>query len=355
MKTLSALVESVVSGSTATLGVGVANHYTPINNIITNVRNLFAPFFGLVVEPGEDGISIKIHNHDFVNPDKVYDILYKPVDRFTSVASYIEQQGLTVIKLVNLGHMYVVYFCPADIKSAEEPEVMNKEKSESPSSIEPCPVCKNIPCTCDDIDYCPCSEMKQYNIIEAELHSITEAVDWNGDEEMEDKTKEEVAEIINMDDKVKAASEFAEKLSHVIQLPENFYIKAVKDSDGRESIALRQKIDRRRPFGKKVSIVRSLINIFSAETDGIWVDAYVDGKDNLDETTANIINEILNWLGVEKTADDCVFAWRTYKDDNKEDIDTGSEDDDNVENANAGDNVTANGNINTNIAANINN
>lgn len=314
MKTLTALTESLASG------MGVANHYTPIENIIVNVRNLFASYFGLVVEPGEDGVSIKIHNSEFTDPDKVYEILYTLVDRYNSVASYIKAQGLDVIKLVNIGRFYVVYFCPSDIASAENPNDECEEK-----------------CV-------PCTEMLQYNIDEAELSSIGEAVDWNGDEEMEDKTKEEVADIINMDDKIKAAAAFADKMSHVIELPENFYIKAVKDSDGNESIALRYKYNKRRPFDKTVLVTKSLINIYNTDKNGIWVDAY-ENKDSLDENISNIIDQVLKWLGVKETSDPCVWSWAITNTN-----ETGSKDDENEENNNAGDDVTANGNNDTNIA-----
>jgi hypothetical protein len=313
MKTLTALTESLASG------MGVANHYTPIENIIVNVRNLFASYFGLVVEPGEDGVSIKIHNSEFTDPDKVYKILYTLVDRYNSVASYIKAQGLDVIKLVNIGRFYVVYFCPSDIASAENPNDECEEKC------------------------APCTEMLQYNIDEAELSSIGEAVNWNGDEEMEDKTKEEVANIINMDDKIKAATAFADKMSHVIELPENFYIKAVKDSDGNESIALRYKYNKRRPFDKTVLVTKSLINIYNTEKNGIWVDAY-ENKDSLDENISNIIDQVLKWLGVKETSDPCVWGWPIANG-----VEIGSKSDENEENNNAGDNVTANGNNDTNI------
>ena len=264
--------------------VGVTNHYTPIQNIITNVRNLFAPYFGLVVEPGEDGVSIKIHNSGFISQQAVNDILYKKVDRFTSVADYICQQGLCAIKLVNVGKFYVVYFCPTDIKTAEDPNVMN---SDLPAEIE----------------VAPCREQLEYNIEEAELSSLYESA-W--DEEMEDKTKDELLDILNQDDKIKAANAFNDKLGHVITLPEGVYVKAVKDEAGNESIAIRKKYTKRRPFGQSSEVVKSLINIYHSGNDGIWVDPF-DNKDSLDEETCNLINSILSWLGAEETGDPCVW------------------------------------------------
>ena len=279
--------------------VGVTNHYTPIQNIITNVRNLFAPYFGLVVEPGEDGVSIKIHNSGFISKQAVNDILYKKVDRYTSVADYICQQGLCAIKLVNVGKFYVVYFCPTDIKSAEEPNVMS---SDIPNDIA---------------TVAPCQEQLTYNIEEAELSSIHESA-W--DEEMEDKTKEELMDIINQSDKIKAAALFAEKLAHVITLPDCVYVKAVKDESGNESIAIRKKYTKRRPFGKTSENVKSLINIYHVGNDGVWVDPF-DEKESLDEETSNLINSILSWMGAEETGDPCVWKLNITgtEEENKED------------------------------------
>ena len=283
--------------------VGVTNHYTPIQNIITNVRNLFAPYFGLVVEPGEDGVSIKIHNSGFISQQAVNDILYKKVDRFTSVADYICQQGLCAIKLVNVGKFYVVYFCPTDIKTAEDPNVMN---SDVPAEIE----------------VAPCREQLEYNIEEAELSSLYESA-W--DEEMEDKTKDELLDILDQDDKIKAANAFNDKLGHVITLPEGVYVKAVKDEAGNESIAIRKKYTKRRPFGQSSEVVKSLINIYHAGNDGIWVDPF-DNKEALDEETSNLINSILSWLGAEETGDPCVWKLNLVgSEKNKEDEESNTE------------------------------
>lgn len=291
--------------------VGVTNHYTPIQNIITNVRNLFAPYFGLVVEPGEDGVSIKIHNSGFISKQAVNDILYKKVDRYTSVADYICQQGLCAIKLVNVGKFYVVYFCPTDIKSAEEPNVMS---SDIPNDIA---------------TVAPCQEQLTYNIEEAELSSIHESA-W--DEEMEDKTKEELMDIINQSDKIKAAAAFADKLSHVITLPDGVYVKAVKDESGNESIAIRKKYTKRRPFGKTSENVKSLINIYHVGNDGVWVDPF-DEKESLDEETSNLINSILSWMGAEETGDPCVWKLNLAgtEEENKED-DSNVDDNTNINN-----------------------
>ena len=288
--------------------VGVTNHYTPIQNIITNVRNLFAPYFGLVVEPGEDGVSIKIHNSGFISQQAVNDILYKKVDRFTSVADYICQQGLCAIKLVNVGKFYVVYFCPTDIKTAEDPNVMN---SDLPAEIE----------------VAPCREQLEYNIEEAELSALHDCAlhESAWDEEMEDKTKDELIEILDQDDKIKAANAFNDKLGHVITLPEGVYVKAVKDEAGNESIAIRKKFTKRRPFGQSSEVVKSLINIYHTGNDGIWVDPF-DNKDAIDEETCNLINSILSWLGAEETGDPCVWKLNLVGSDNsKEDEESNNE------------------------------
>ena len=139
---------------------------------------------------------------------------------------------------------------------------------------------------------------------------------------MEDKTKDELLDILDQDDKIKAASAFGEKLNHVITLPEGVYVKAVKDEAGNESIAIRKKYTKRRPFGQSSEVVKSLINIYHTGNDGIWVDPF-DNKDSLDEDTCNLINSILSWLGAEETGDPCVWKLNTDKDGKDvEDIDS---------------------------------
>ena len=69
MKTLTKLIEvhnnlvseNYESNPGNNIKQGVTNHLTPISNIITNIRNLFATIMQIIVEPCEDG-SCQIHS-----------------------------------------------------------------------------------------------------------------------------------------------------------------------------------------------------------------------------------------------------------------------------------------------------
>lgn len=271
MKTLTQLRESFDSNPGNALGV--TNHLTPINNIIVNIRNLFAPQLSIVVEPGEDGTSIKLHSSFFTSQQAARLVLDRPVYNGLSLRCFINQQGLDFMKFVSLGQFWVVYFLPSDIYG------------------------KN---------YCmaPCAEMKTYNLTEAELECLNE--DMNGEEEMEDRTLQEIIELIDDNDKIKAASKLAELMSKKMELPKDFYWKAVKDQDGKESVALRHKTTKRRPFGRKIDVVKSIINIYNSGHDAIWVDVF-DDKDKLDEDILSLIETILSILGASETNDPCIY------------------------------------------------
>lgn len=254
---------------------GVMNHYTPIDNIVINTRNIFGALLGLVVSKAEDGISLKIESNRFDNPETTQNILNNSTfDNRTFLGQYINRQGLPVCKIVDLGSRCIVYF--------------------SPDNIAP------DPCTADTAT--ACIAMKEANLTEAEMTTINEDMET----ELEDHTKEELAEILNDGNKVKAANDFADKIKNVVTLPENMYIKATKDSDGHESVSLRYKYTRRRPFGGKQEAVVSLMNIYSTGPNAIWVDAYLD-KDRWDDDVLNVIDAILIYIGAEETGDDAVY------------------------------------------------
>ena len=110
IKTLSQLVEGYDCNPGNSVNRGVTNHLTPLNNIITNVRNFFGSTMGVIVEPGEDGVSLKLHSSKFVCPKEVSKLIDQPYLGNTSLHSYICQQGLCNMKLINLGSYYIVYF-----------------------------------------------------------------------------------------------------------------------------------------------------------------------------------------------------------------------------------------------------
>ena len=271
-----------ISGVTSGIGMtqGVMNHYTPIDNIIINTRNIFGALLGLVVSKGEDGISLKIQSSSFTNPEVTRNILYNSTfDGHTYLYTYIMNQGLRGLKILDLGSTCIAYFFPNDL--AEDP-------------------CSNDAC-------CGCREMKESRIIECELATIEESsVNEDQEVELEDRTKEELAEIINNNNKVKGAADFANKMANVITLPENMYIKATKDIDGHESISLRYKTVKRRPFGGKMDSVTSLMNIYCTGANAVWVDAFLN-KGLYDDDVINVINSILQFIGAEETSDEAVW------------------------------------------------
>jgi hypothetical protein len=109
------LTSDVNPGNSATLGV--TNHLTPINNILTNIRNLYSDV-PIVVAVAEDGVSIKVHSSRFVNRQECDKILYFGNVYRPALATYLTQQGLDKINYVDLGQYIVVYFSATDIKTA---------------------------------------------------------------------------------------------------------------------------------------------------------------------------------------------------------------------------------------------
>ena len=271
-----------ISGVTSGIGMtqGVMNHYTPIDNIIINTRNIFGALLGLVVSKGEDGISLKIQSSSFTNPEVTRNILYNSTfDGHTYLYTYIINQGLRGLKILDLGSTCIAYFFPNDL--AED--------------------------LCSKDAGCGCREMKESRIIECELATIEESsVNEDQEVELEDRTKEELAEIINNNNKVKGAADFVNKMANVITLPENMYIKATKDIDGHESISLRYKTVKRRPFGGKMDSVTSLMNIYCTGANAVWVDAFLN-KGLYDDDVINVINSILQFIGAEETSDEAVW------------------------------------------------
>ncbi len=295
MKTLSNLLENFDSNPGNTMGLGVTNHLTPIFNIITTVRNLFGLRLGVVVEEGEDHVSIKLHSSKFTNPTEINRVLDERFDNQRNVGqgwndctlrSYITSQGLTEVKMVNLGQYYVVYFSPNDMRIAGNPDVM--------AAADKIPTAST-----------PCKEMLNFNLDECELDtfSIVEALD---DEELEDKSLEDLYAIIDSNNKIKGAEKLSEIVAAEIELPKEYYFKAVKDAEGNESIALRHKITKRRPFGKTAEIATSLMNIYKTGDDAIWVGAFDDDTTKDEERT--LIENILKILHAKETKDNCVYS-----------------------------------------------
>lgn len=283
-----------VNQGNSTLNTGVMNHLTPIGNIVTNVKNLFAIRLGIVASVAEDGVSIKLNSSYFTDEASICKVLYnREIMRDTCLYDYIVSQGLTLMKIVNVGQFCVVYFCPTDIASAEpgaEPEE------------------QNLPCT------------EQYNF-EAEMISIIKEDD---DEELEDITKKKLQEIFTSKDKVKAAKQLELLVTQQIELPRNYYFAGVKDKSGNESIALRWKYTKRAGKNQTTEVTKSLINIYDNTKDGVFV-ADFDDKSmfKLPPEVETLIKNILEFIGAEETSDKCVYSLESkdkdddHKDDNK--------------------------------------
>lgn len=249
--------------------LGVTNHYTPINNIIVAIRNLICCRLGIIAEPGEDGVSIKLHSSKFTDEESINALLYNKIDRFTSLDSYIAMQGLTKRTIVDLGAYKVVYYSPEDIKQAENPEVMAQ-----------------VP----DTDIEPTTEG---------LKNIKTIL-----EEQEDKSVNWV-ELFNNEDKTVAAALFQDKIKDKIELPINYYVKATKDANNNVCVAIRKKYDFRKPFGETIEKIKSIINIYSP--DNIWVPGYQDCI-ILSEIDKEIIENVLDIINAKETDDKCKFT-----------------------------------------------
>lgn len=292
------------------INTGVTNHYTPIENILTNVKNLFATRLGVVASIGEDNVSIKLNCTKFVDEDSINKVLYEPFDRFTSLGTYIMAQGLTKITKINLGMYYVVYFSPEDIKTAK-----------NPAEMEP------------NGQICP-SEMQESLLNEFEMSYIIKEDD--GEEEMKSETVEKVLELLDGPDKVKAAKQLELLVSNEISLPREYYFSAIKFKTGEEAIALRWKYTKKMPFGKaegdgeykeiSVENTRSLMHIFGKGEKAIWVQDFAeDSLVKLPEEVEKLIKSILELLEAEETDDKSIYSLtgerkeRKDKDEDKED------------------------------------
>ena len=292
-----------VNQGNSLLHTGVSNHLTPIGNIVTNVKNLFATRLSVVASIAEDGVSIKLNSSYFTDPKEINKVLYNyEIIHGTCLASYIMSQGLDMIKTVNLGQFYVVYFCPSDIKTAMP-------------GVEP------------NQAVLPCKEMLDYNLEEAEMIMLKE----DAEEELADITKEKLTEILKMSDKVKAAKQLELLIMQEVNIPREYYFAGVKDKAGNESIALRWKYIRSGGKGQTVEITRSLINIYDDGENGVWVaDFAEDALVKLPEEVEKLINTILEFIGANETKNKgsyTIGGEKVDKDDDKDDKDDNDKDD----------------------------
>jgi hypothetical protein len=318
MKRLSRIIKEGVQPGNQLNTTGVTNHYTPIQNILTNIKNLFCLTLGVVAEVADDNVSIKLSSSQFVSRQKTEEILWRAMynDVFTygtsSLYGYITSQGLPTVTFINLGGYYVVYFSPNDIKTAEDPRKM---------ALNDMPEAAN-----------------ESLLNEFEIGTFIKEDD--SEEEMKSETVSKVLELLDGPDKVKAAKQLELLVSKEIQLPREYYFSAIKFKSGEEAIALRWKYTKKMPFGKAegdgeykettVENTRSLMHIFGKGEKAIWVQDFdEDSLVELPEEVKKLIQSILDLLEAGETDDPSVFSLTGERKERKDDDENKDEDDDN--------------------------
>lgn len=276
----------------ALLRTGIMNHYTPIQNILTNIRNLYCVQLGIAAELGEDNVSIKLSSSRFTSPQKVNELLftnlYYDVNYQQScLSSYIQSQGLTKMTQINLGAYYIVYFSPTDIAIAQDPVAM-AVKTVAPSEYEG----EDEECDC-----CGCCGCCESSVNEEEQ-----------EQEIKKITLDKIVELINSKDKVRAAKQLELLVSQEIQLPREFYFAAIKFKTEDTSIALRWRYTKKLPTGSSIENTRSIMHIFGTGDKAIWIQDYdKDSIVKLPEDITKLIDSILEILDAEKTDDPSIF------------------------------------------------
>lgn len=318
MKRLSRIIKEGAQPGNQLNKTGVTNHYTPIQNILTNVKNLFCLLLGVVAEVGEDNVSLKLSSSQFVSKQKTEEILWRAMynDVFTygtsSLYGYITSQGLPTVTFINLGGYYVVYFSPNDIKTAQDPNKM---------ALNAMPEAAN-----------------ESMLDEFEIGTFIKEDD--SEEEMKSETVSKVLELLDGPDKVKAAKQLELLVSKEIQLPREYYFSAIKFKSGEEAIALRWKYTKKMPFGKAdgdgeykettVENTRSLMHIFGKGEKAIWVQDFdEDSLVELPEEVKTLIQSILDLLEAGETDNPSVFSLTGERKERKDDDENKDEDDDN--------------------------
>lgn len=293
---------------------GVTNHYTPIENIVTNVKNLYATHLGIVASVAEDGVSVKLQSSKFVNKEAINSVLSERFNNSVynkdmSLYTYILSQGLDSIKMVPIGQYYIVYFSPSDITTAEP-------------GVEPI---GNSTSACEEL------ENSNISVQEVEMQSLT-IFNEDDDQELEDENKKQLLAILDNKDKVKAAKQLEALIFKAMNLPREYYFAGVKDKDGEESIALRWKYIKKRPHNKTSEQTRSLINIFGTGDEAIWIgDFDKDAMFKLPKEVITLINNLLEMLDAEKTNNPSVYAINMEKSSDRDNKDNDKDKDSDID------------------------
>ena len=357
-------INNVVTFSNS-LNNGVTNHYTPVQNILTNVKNLFCQLLGVYAEVAEDGFSIKLSSVQFTSEQKTSEILHRPMynDAFSygtsSLEGYIMSQGLRKVTLINLGSYYVVYFSPEDIKAAQSPISMENNAKGYTSVGEYSGECCPNPCEMkeslyDEFELCYLKEKEdnsnnsndnsddQNNNNDSsgdESNNTDNSSNDNSNSDSDDK----ISEILNSEDKVKAAKQLEILVSQKIQLSREFYFTAIKFKNEDEAIALRWKYDKKLPNGKSTENVRSIMHIFGTGENAIWVQDYAkDSIVELPKEIKKLIENVLKILGAKSTNDPAIFnlGSGSSNDSNSDDQNNGDDNQNDDQNNNDDKNTT---------------
>ena len=311
MKRLSNVINEACTTSNqqpgnALIKTGVTNHYTPIQNILTNIKNLYCVHLGIVADEGEDGCSIKLTSSRFINDMKtnelLYTCLYNDVNyQQSNLYSYIIAQGLTKVTKINIGGYIIVYFSPDDMKQAQDPAKMY-------ASAFP-------------------QEAQESLLSEFEMTSIIKEDE--EEKEVQSITLEKGMELIDSDDKVKAAKELELLVSKQVSLPREYYFAAIKFKSGKEAIALRWKFTKNLPDGETTENVRSIMHIFGKGDKGIWIQDFAkDSIVELPEEVKKLIESVLDMLEAKETDDPSIFKLDGERKERKDDDEDKDKDDD---------------------------
>lgn len=302
MKKFTNVFESIKAGNdnpgNSYIKTGVSNHYTPIENILTNINNYFCARLSIVAMKGEDDVSIKLTSSKFTSEKAIDELLYMTLynDAFSkaNLYSYITAQGLPKVSKVNLGGGYwVVYFSPDDIATAA------KHPDNSCGCGCDCP-----DCGCDCCCPVPC---EAYDSLFDEFE-ITSIIKEDDEEEMEDVTMKKIMELLDSKDKVKAAKQLELLIAQEVELPREYYFSAIKFKTGDEAIALRWKYTKKLPSGKSTESIRSIMHIFGKGDKAIWVQDFdKDSIIKLPDDVKKLIESILDIFEAEKTDDPAIF------------------------------------------------
>lgn len=334
MKKVSTLIEHCLTsdvnpGNAATLGV--TNHLTPINNILTNIRNLYSDV-PVVVAVAEDGVSIKLHSSKFVNKQECDKIIYFGNVYRPALATYLFQQGLDKISYVDLGQYIVVYFSATDIKTAapgleaapaNEPDPINTPNTAAPAE--------------KDDKKKPKKVKEDGEITNNDKEIIAEGSD--DDKELTDVTHSKLLELLKSDDKVKAAKQVEILVGQEMELPREFYFAGLESSgeDG-ECIALRWKYQKRVDVNATAEITKTLIKFHAPGEKSVCVPDF-DKKSmfNMPDEIKKLIENILEFADAHETDDPAVYSIEdTEGGDDKKDDKTSDKKDDKKEEGSEG-------------------